>query len=398
MLMLKKRNFLFLIIVATLVGALISGSAVYFSMDAVKDNSVVVSKKEYENMKAFSSKYGKLEALWQYVSNKYYIPVENQSLEEGVYKGLLRGLGDPYSSYLTAKEYDQMMINTTGEYEGIGITIAGGEDGYVTVVAPMDGSPAYDAGIKSGDKIVMIDGKTFDNSNLNDAAEALRGPSGTTVKVSIAREGKPLNFSVIRSKIILETVTSKVLANNMGYIRISAFEENTSKDFEKELRDLELKQVKGLVIDLRDNGGGLVQVGAEIADMLLPSGLITYTEDREGSRHDFKSDASATKLPYVVLINGGTASTSEIVAAAIKDHESGTLVGTTTFGKGIIQTLEQLENGDAIKLTVMQYFSPKGNIIHEKGIEPNLVVEDIEENENPEKDIQLEKALELLKQ
>ncbi len=398
MLMLKKRNFLFLIIVATLVGALISGSAVYFSMDAVKDNSVVVSKKEYENMKAFSSKYGKLEALWQYVSNKYYIPVENQSLEEGVYKGLLRGLGDPYSSYLTAKEYDQMMINTTGEYEGIGITIAGGEDGYVTVVAPMDGSPAYDAGIKSGDKIVMIDGKTFDNANLNDAAEALRGPSGTTVKVSIAREGKPLNFSVIRSKIILETVTSKVLANNMGYIRISAFEENTSKDFEKELRDLELKQVKGLVIDLRDNGGGLVQVGAEIADMLLPSGLITYTEDREGSRHDFKSDASATKLPYVVLINGGTASTSEIVAAAIKDHESGTLVGTTTFGKGIIQTLEQLENGDAIKLTVMQYFSPKGNIIHEKGIEPNLVVEDIEENENPEKDIQLEKALELLKQ
>ncbi len=397
MLMLKKRNFIFLIVVSVLIGALVSGSAVYLSMNVAQGNSVVVSQKEYDTMKALSTKYSKLEGLWQYVSKKYYIPVEDQSLEQGVYKGLLWGLKDPYSSYLTAKEYDQMMINTTGEYEGIGVTIAAGEDGYVTVVAPMDGSPAYEAGLKSGDKIVMIDGQNYDNATLDEAAVALRGKSGTTVKVTVARDGKPLNFSVIRSKITLETVTSKVLANNIGYIRISSFEENTATDFTRELRAMEVKQVKGLIIDLRDNGGGLVHTGTEIADLLLPSGLIAYTEDREGNRNDFKSDTSATKLPYVVLINEGTASTSEIVAAAIKDHQSGTLVGTTTFGKGIIQTLEQLETGDAIKLTIMQYFSPKGNVIHKKGVEPDVVVEAINDDDKPEQDVQLEKALEIIK-
>lgn len=393
MVMLKKRNLLFLIIVALLVGVLSSGVVFYFVSTEVANNSISVTKNEYEKLVEVNKKYAKLEDLYKYVSDNYYVPVKDEDLEVGIYKGLLYGTGDPYSNYLTAEEYDEMMISTSGEYDGIGVTIAGGTDGYITIVAPMDGGPAYDAGIKAGDKIISIDGKKYDSGALDDAAVAMRGKSGTKVKLIVSRDSKSLTFDLVRTKIIRETVTSKMLDNNIGLIRISAFEENTAKDFETELRQMEIDGVKGLVIDLRNNGGGLVQSGTKIADLLLPSGTISYTEDRKGKRETFKSDASYTDLPYVVLINGGTASTSEIVSAAIKDHKTGKLIGTKTFGKGIIQSVNQLDDGDAIKLTIMQYFSPDGNVIDKVGIKPDI---EVELTGDDKVDEQLERALKVL--
>ena len=192
----------------------------------------------------------------------------------------------------------------------------------------------------------------------------------------------------------MQTVRSEILDGGIGYIRISSFEEKTADDFKEHLRDLELKGVKGFVLDLRDNGGGLVEVSVEVADALLEEGVVTYTEDRKGNKEYYKSEPGKTNLNYVVLVNGGTASASEIITGAIKDQKSGIIVGATTYGKGIIQSIEQLSNGDAVKLTIMQYFSPNGNVIHKVGVKPDIEVEELIDDEL---DQQLEKAIELLK-
>jgi carboxyl-terminal processing protease len=211
-----------------------------------------------------------------------------------------------------------------------------------------------------------------------------------------------MDFEIKRAKIIMETIKAEILEGEIGYIRISSFEEHTATDFGNVLRDLELGGAKGLVVDLRDNPGGLVDVSVDVADYLLQECVVTYTEDRQGEKRYFKSKAGATELPYVLLVNEGSASASEIVAGAIKDHKGGTIVGTKTYGKGIIQEIVPLENGDATKLTIMQYFSPDGNIIHKIGVEPDYVVElteeDLVDGKLPrENDRQLQKAIELLK-
>ncbi|WP_037372480.1 S41 family peptidase [Anaerovorax odorimutans] len=392
MLMMKKRNFLFLMIIAVLIGALITAGVVYF-IGTMSGGYVSITKDDYEKYKLMKSKYGKLDELQSYIDKNYYIPPDEKKLEEGMYKGLFWGLGDPYSSYLTADEYEQMKVAITGEYGGVGVTIAADDEGYITVVAPMDDSPADKAGIETGDRIIKIDGKAYDSLSLDKAASVLRGKAGTKVDVTILRGKETLECSLTRANIVTHTVKAKTLDDNIGYIRITGFEENTADEFSKELRNFEKKEVKGLVIDLRDNGGGLVNIGVDIADLLLPEGVVTYTKDRNGERYDYKSKTGATSLPFVVLVNGGTASTSEILTSAIKDYKAGKIIGTTTFGKGIIQSIEQLDNGDALKLTVMQYFSPKGNVIHEKGVEPDIVVEALADDKD---DVQLKKAVEVL--
>ena len=273
------------------------------------------------------------------------------------------------------------MISTTGEYQGIGVTIAPDDRGLINVVSPIDGSPAEKAGIKSGDKIISVGDQVYDGSSIDQAAAAMRGKPGTKVDLIIIRGQQELKFTITRANIIMHTVRSEVLEGDIGYIRISSFEEKTARDFKEHLRNLELKGVKGFILDLRDNGGGLVEVSIEVADALLEEGIVTYTEDRKGKKEYYKSKPGRTNLPYVVLVNGGTASASEIVTGAIKDHKGGVVVGTTTYGKGIIQSIEQLSNGDAIKLTIMQYFSPDGNIIHKVGIKPDIEVEDLADDD-----------------
>ena len=402
MFMMKKRNLLFVIVIAVLTGALASGGTIFF-VGYFSGGYMPITKAEYHNYKLMKEKYSELAELEQYIQKKYYVPVDEAKLKEGMYKGLFWGIGDPYSSYLTEEEYNEIMISTTGEYQGIGVTIAPDEKGLINVVAPIDDSPADRAGIQAGDKIIGVGGELYDGASIDQAIAAMRGKPGTKVDIVVLRAGKELSFNITRANIVMKSVRSEILDDNIGYIRISSFEEKTADEFKEHLRDLEVKGVKGFVLDLRNNGGGLVDVSVDIADMLLDEGIVTYTEDREGNRNYYKSNTGSTSLPYVVLVNGNTASASEIVTAAIKDHNGGKVVGTKTYGKGIIQSIEKLSSGDAVKLTVMQYFSPEGHVIHNVGIAPDVEVESLADDtllEGGEENIvdrQLETAVSLLK-
>ncbi len=400
MLTLKKRNLIIVIIAAMLSGSLVSGS-VYAVYSLVTDR-IDISSDEYRDYVRLKSEYKKLDYLKNLIETRYYVPVEAENLSEGMYRGLFWGIGDPYSSYLTDKEYEDLMISANGKYEGIGVTIAPDDDGFINVVSPMDGSPAARAGIKAGDKITAVDGVAYSAKTIDAAVSVMRGKGGTKVKVTVLRDGETKDYELIRSKILLITVKSGTLDDDIGYIRISSFEKNTADDFERALREMELGGAKGLIVDLRDNSGGLVDACVEVADKLLSEGVVTYTEDRQGERTYFNSKPGKTKLPYVLLVNNGSASASEIVAGAVKDYGEGRIVGVTTYGKGIIQEIMPLESGGAVKLTVMQYFSPEGNVIHKKGVIPDYIVEYEEEGivddiPDPEKDAQVRKAVWLIK-
>jgi carboxyl-terminal processing protease len=243
----------------------------------------------------------------------------------------------------------------------------------------------------AGDFILRVDGKEF--TDLETLGTAIRGDAGSKVEVTYQRENKEYTISLIRAKIVTESVTYELREDNIGYIQITGFEDQTSEDFTAALRDLEVKGAKGLIVDLRNNGGGLVDEGVQIADTLMGKGTITYLQSRNGEKEYYESDAQKTTLPFVVLVNEGTASTSEIVAAAIKDSDDGQLIGITTFGKGIVQSTSQLPDGDAIKLTIKQYFSPLGTTIHKIGVTPDFVIED---NPQTTDDEQMNKALALL--
>ena len=399
MLTIKRRNLIFLLVIALIVGGIATGGGI-LGYGLITDQ-IRISRADYEAYKTIKSDYNDLFALEKLIEEKYYIPIDREKLFEGMYKGLFWGIGDPYSAYLTKEEYQDLMITTSGEYQGIGVTIAPDDNGYISVVAPMDGSPAAKAGIKSGDIILSVDGVEYAGDTIDAAASAMRGTVGTKVQIGILRDGETMKMEIKRANIVMQTVKSETLKDGIGYIRISSFEEHTAQDFAEALRNLESNGAKALIIDLRDNPGGLVDVSVDVADYLLPECVVTYTQDRQGEKHYFKSKAGATDLPYVLLVNQGSASASEIVASAIKDQKGGQIVGTKTFGKGIIQEIVPLDNGDATKLTIMQYFSPDGHVIHKVGVEPDVVVEvneeDLVDGKLPrEKDVQLQKALELL--
>jgi len=387
----KKKTFVFSLIAAVLAGALIMFGASEL-LNSLGVGTVRVSAREYKHLEYMDKKYAKVEELWQAIEDNYYKDVNEKDLKTGMYRGLFDGLDDIYSTYMTKKEYESWNASTIGEFEGVGITFTEDKNGNYVVVSTVDGSPAQKGGIKAGDYILKVDGKKY--HDLDSLGAAMRGTKGTEVKITYLRDDSEKTVTLTRAKIVTETVSSKVLDGNIGYIKISSFEENTASDFKTVLNEMEEKNVDGLVIDLRDNGGGLVEQGAKIADMLMGKGTITYMQDREGKREYYRSDSSKTDLPYVLLVNGGTASTSEILSAAVKDSGDGTLVGTKTFGKGIVQSTAQLDDGSAYKLTVMQYFSPDGHVINKKGVKPDYV---IKQSDSSKTDRQLNKALDLLK-
>ncbi len=368
----KQRSFAFLagFISAVLIVLLLS----YFIQTPVSINGwTLVANEKYKHMEYMSEKYGELEELYKYVKEKYYKHADDSVIMESLYKGLLGGIGDKYSDYFTQQEYEDALSSSSSEFEGIGIVFSGTPEGGIVIVEVMRDSPAEDAGLKAGDKILTIDGTAYSAADVNNAGRAIRGKKGTTVRLTVNRDGKNISFNIIRARIDKESVVSRV-ADDLGIIEISSFETKTGEQFRKELRNMEVKGVKGLIIDLRGNGGGVVESAVEIADSLMKEGIIVAFKDNSGKKTYRKSDAKSTKLQLVLLIDGTTASASEILAAAVKDSGAGTLVGERTYGKGVVQVIAKMKSGGAVKLTTMEFFSPKGKKIDGVGVMPDVQV------------------------
>lgn len=385
----KKHSFLKYILVFIAGFAVCAGITMVVCF-GVGGGPVMISNDVYEHYQELDDRYSKVNAIYDTVMEGYYIEPNTTDLEDGMCKGLMSGLNDPYSAYMTEEEYETWMESVTGEFEGIGISFTTDENGNYVIVSVFKDSPAEKAGLEEGDFILAADGKTY--PTMDALSAAIKGKRGTEVTVTYERDGKPHDVKITRDKIEETSVESEMLDNNIGYIAISSFAENTAEEFRVELDSMESKGVDGLIVDLRNNGGGMVNTCQEIADMLLGECKIVSMENRAGEESVLNSDADMTELPYVILVNENSASASEILAGAVKDNTDNPLVGVTTFGKGIVQTSGQMEDGSALEMTTMQYFSPNGNKIHKKGVKPDYVVENTETE-----DKQLEKAIELLK-
>ncbi len=356
---------------------------------------------EYESV-VNDETMAKLQLLEQTI-DEYYIDSENVStktLTDGMYEGMLDSLGDVYSVYYTEEELTALMEDTNGIYYGIGAYISTDDTTGLPVIAGvMDGSPAQEAGLKEGDVCYKVDGKLTESMTLEEFIRNVKGEEHTKVLLTIVREGESdyLEIEVERRQIQTPTVKYEMKEGNIGYIQITEFDTVTSDQFTEALVTLKEQGMKGLVIDLRSNPGGNLDTVCEIASQLLPEGTIVYTVDKDGNRVDYNCDGkNQFDMPMVVLVNGYSASASEILAGAIKDYEMGTLVGTTTYGKGIVQRIIPFSDGTAVKLTVSKYYTPNGINIHGTGIDPDVEIEyDPEAAENGV-DNQLDKALEII--
>ncbi len=347
----------------------------------------------------------KLIMLKDFLQKNYYLPLEEDKLMEGSIKGMFDSIGDPYTIYMTPSEYDSFVDETEGSFGGIGIQITLDDEGFVTIIAPIEDTPGERVGLKSGDKVIKVNGEDIVNKSLSEVVAKIKGEPGTKVRLTIIREGISdyIEKDIIREIIKIKTVKSEIIDNEYGYIRISMFDRNTSKDFNNHLNSIESKGINGLIIDLRSNPGGLLNEVIKVADRILGEQIIVYTEDRNKNRKESYSDGkNKIDIPLVLLVDEGSASASEILAGAVKDSKSGTLVGTKTFGKGLVQNVEDLSDGSGIKYTSSEYFTPNGINIHGVGIEPDIRVEMPKELiERPklelEEDLQFLKALEVLK-
>lgn len=317
--------------------------------------------------------------VFNHIRHSYVEEIDDKTLLEHAIRGMLEGL-DPHSTYLDADSFDDLQSSTTGEFGGLGLEV-GIENGFVKVIAPIDDTPAQKAGVKSGDLIIKLDGKAVKGMSLNDAVNMMRGKRGTKIDLTIVREGlrKPIELTITRDIIKVVSVRSKILTPGFGYVRIAQFQSKTGKEFRKVVNKLLASEenLKGLVLDLRNNPGGILQASVEVVDALLDGGLIVYTEGRisqaETKYHATENDIS-NGIPVVVLINEGSASASEIVAGALQDHHRAVIMGTDSFGKGSVQTVVPLSEKRAIKLTTARYFTPNGRSIQAEGISPDITV------------------------
>jgi len=310
------------------------------------------------------------------IQENYVEPQDPKKLIYGAVKGMVQSL-DPHSSFMTKDEYRELMLETKGSFTGIGIEITI-KDNVLTVVSPIEGTPAYKAGLKAGDKIIRIEDKSTKDMTLMDAVKRIRGPKGTKVKLTIMREGekKPLVFSITRDVIPLKSVRALLLEPGIGYVRISTFQSKTAKDLAAAIGKLEKKtKLKGLIFDLRNNPGGLLSQAIEVSDYFLDSGIIVTTKGRKHSQDivakAHRNDGSRN-YPIIVLVNGGSASAAEIVAGALKDNKRAVILGTRTFGKGSVQTILPLSDGSALRLTTARYYTPSGRSIQLSGIQPDI--------------------------
>ena len=342
---------------------------------AQKQEIVTTSSLPLEELRLFTDVFTK-------IKRDYVEEVDDKTLLEHAIRGMLSGL-DPHSTYLDQESYKELQVGTSGEFGGLGIEV-GMEDGFVKVIAPIDDTPADRAGVKAGDLIIRLDEKPVKGMSLNDAVKVMRGKPGTDIILTIVREGqeKPLKITITRDVIKVQSVKSRVLEDGFGYVRITQFQSRSGENLISAIKKLtkeNKKPLNGLVLDLRNNPGGVLNAAVSVSDAFLKDGLIVYTEGRiEDSKLQFKATAKdiLDGAPIVVLVNGGSASASEIVAGALQDHKRAVIMGTATFGKGSVQTILPLPNNTAaLKLTTARYFTPSGRSIQAEGIVPDIVLE-----------------------
>lgn len=392
----ENRKYIYGIITGILIAALVGGAGclLWKNMDKGDGKSVV----NQENL-------AKLEYMQSIIDNYYLNDVDASDLEEGMYAGMLEGLDDPYSRYYTAEEYEATTEEIEGHYNGIGVVMQQNSDGTITLVRVYKGSPADKAGVLAEDILYEVDGEEVTGMELALVAKKIKGSQSKTTKITLVREGEDdfLEIEVPKEDVEIPVVSYEMLDNQVGYLAIYEFTSVTFQQYEAAMDDLQKQGMKSLVIDLRNNPGGLLDSVCDILNTILPQGIIVYTEDKYGNRVEKTCDGdSPIDIPLAVLVNGSSASASEIFAGAVKDYGVGTIVGTTTFGKGVVQTMKKLPDGSAVKLTVSNYFTPSGVNIHGTGITPDVEVELDEtlKKENvitKEEDNQLQKAIETLK-
>jgi carboxyl-terminal processing protease len=370
------------------------------SISSEEISSQSLTADNYEEIQA------KLKFLDKLIDNYYLEDTKDVEFTDGIYKGFIASLGDPYSTYYTAEEYKAMTEGSSGVYFGIGASVSQDtKTGIITIVKPFKDGPAYKAGMLPGDILYKVNGKEVTGEDLTQVVTKLKGASGTTVKVSVLRDNKeePINFTITRKKIEVPTIEYKMLDNKIGYITITEFDAVTVDQFKSAVDTLEKKGMKGLVVDVRNNPGGLLDSVVKILDRLLPKELLVYTEDKNNVREEEHAvDNTKVTVPMAVLINGNSASASEIFAGALQDYKAATIIGTTSFGKGIVQKVIPISDGTAVKLTIYKYYTPKGRNIHGKGITPDITLDLTEAMKKEvtipiEKDNQLQRAIKELK-
>lgn len=399
-------GFLSTVLIAVLVASVyVNNSKDSFQWNTLAATTATSSKENNKAHAKSSVVMNKITAIESLIDTYFLNEVDDQTLADGIYKGLLESLDDPYSCYYTADEYKQLMESSAGVYCGIGASVSqNAVTGIKTIVKVFEEGPAYKAGLLPGDIIVKVDGEDVTGCDLTEVVSRMKGEEGTEVVVSVTRDQKetPLDVKITRAKVEYPTVASKMLDGKIGYISVAEFDKITSTQFRSAIDNLEDQGMQGLVIDLRNNPGGRLETVVDMLDRMLPKGLIVYQEDKNGRcDEEYSTDKEKFEQPLAVLINGNSASASEVFAGAIQDYGIGTLIGTTSFGKGIVQSILPLNDGTAIKVTVSKYFTPKGRNIHGIGIEPDITVELDESIANQlsieyENDTQLQKAVEVL--
>lgn len=353
-------------------------------------SSVMAEKKVEQSAGLPLNELRNFSDIFARIKSDYVEDVDDKTLLEHAIRGMLTGL-DPHSTYLNPDEYKELKIGTTGKFGGLGIQV-GMEDGFVKVISPIDDTPAFRAGLESGDLIIRLDDKSVKGMTLNDAVKIMRGDPGTDIKLTVIREGsdKPLPFTVTRDIISVKSVKSKILEPGYGYIRISNFQSKTARDLVNEVSDLKKdnkNELKGLVLDLRNNPGGVLSAAADVSDAFIDDGKLVYTKGRiNNSQFEFNAKPGdiMNGLPIVVLINGGSASASEIVAGALQDHHRAVIMGSKSFGKGSVQTIQELRSGGAVKITTARYFTPSGRSIQGEGITPDITLDHYEIKDSEE--------------
>lgn len=354
---------------------------VYIQSDAVTDGNGIGSEVE-----------AKLNAIDSVLDSFYFEEVDDEKAKDSIYKAYLSSYGDKYTVYYTADEYKKLTETTNGTFSGIGAVCQISSEGGILLVDVYESGAGYKAGLRSGDRIIQVDGTDVTDMDLSSAVALVKGEKGTQAALKIVRDGATYDYTVVRDEVEVQTVNYAMTEDNIGYISVSQFENVTAKQFKAAIEDLKSEGAKGIIIDIRNNPGGLLTTVISMLKDILPNGLIVYTEDKDGNRKEYSdNDNEELDMPLAVLVNGNSASASEIFAGAIQDYGKGVIVGTQTFGKGIVQTVKPLTDGSAIKFTIAKYFTPKGQDIHGKGVTPDVVVE---YDKDADEDIQISAALE----